>query len=89
MQRVALALLVVLGTSVTPAAEPEQPTVRVEGVVLKWIRADKEANLRRIEPMIREAAGGGAMTRSRCAPGSPSRSCSAARMRLNISLAVT
>ena len=30
-------------------------TVRVAGLVLKWIRADKEANLRRVEPMIREA----------------------------------
>ena len=32
------------------------PTVRVAGIVLKWIRADKEANYRRVEPMIREAA---------------------------------
>jgi predicted amidohydrolase len=35
-------------------------TVRVAGLVLKWIRADKEANLRRLEPMVREAAKGGA-----------------------------
>jgi predicted amidohydrolase len=35
-------------------------TVRVAGIVLKWIRADKEANLRRLEPMVREAAKGGA-----------------------------
>jgi predicted amidohydrolase len=35
-------------------------TVRVAGLVLKWIRGDKQANLRRIEPMIREAARGGA-----------------------------
>jgi predicted amidohydrolase len=35
-------------------------TVRVAGLVLKWIRADKEANYRRIEPMIREAAAHGA-----------------------------
>src|SRR5262249_30062601 len=35
-------------------------TVRVAGIVLKWIRADKEANCRRIEPLIREAATGGA-----------------------------
>jgi predicted amidohydrolase len=32
------------------------PTVRGAGIVLKWVRADKEANFRRIEPMIREAA---------------------------------
>ncbi|MEX2115083.1 MAG: carbon-nitrogen hydrolase family protein, partial [Pirellulales bacterium] len=35
-------------------------TVRVAGVVLKWIRTDKEANFRRAEPLIREAAAGGA-----------------------------
>jgi predicted amidohydrolase len=34
--------------------------VRIAGIVLKWIRADKEANLRRAEAMIREAAAGGA-----------------------------
>ena len=44
MQRVTLTLLIVLATSATPAAEPEQPTVRVAGIVLKWIRTDKEAN---------------------------------------------
>ncbi len=32
------------------------PSVRVAGIVLKWIRTDKEANYRRVEPMIREAA---------------------------------
>lgn len=31
-------------------------TIRVAGIVLKWIRGDKEANYRRAEPMIREAA---------------------------------
>jgi len=41
-------------------AGPKPSTVRVAGIVLKWIRADKEANLRRVEPMIREAAAGGA-----------------------------
>lgn len=35
-------------------------TVRVAGIVLKWIRADKEANFHRLEPMVREAAKGGA-----------------------------
>jgi predicted amidohydrolase len=34
--------------------------VRVAGIVLKWIRGDKEANFRRAAPMIREAAAGGA-----------------------------
>lgn len=34
--------------------------VRVAGIVLKWVRGDKEANFRRAEPMIREAAARGA-----------------------------
>ncbi len=37
-----------------------RPTVRVGGIVLKWIRGDKEANWKRAEPMIREAAAKGA-----------------------------
>ncbi len=41
-------------------ADGQPATVRVGGVVLKWIRGDKEANLRRAEPLIREAASGGA-----------------------------
>jgi len=40
--------------------DSECPTVRIAGIVLKWIRADKEANFRRAEPMIREAVAGGA-----------------------------
>jgi predicted amidohydrolase len=35
-------------------------TVRVAGIVLKWIRANKAENYRRAEPMIRQAAAGGA-----------------------------
>src|ERR1051325_8221849 len=43
------------------AAETHAPRpFRVPGIVLKWIRADKEANFRRAEPMIREAATNGA-----------------------------
>lgn len=41
-------------------AAAEHKTVRVAGIVLKWIRGEKEANYRRIEPLIREAALGGA-----------------------------
>ncbi len=41
-----------------PAVTPR--TVRVAGIVLKWIRTDKQSNFRRAEPMIREAAAGGA-----------------------------
>jgi predicted amidohydrolase len=35
-------------------------TVRIAGIVLKWVRANRELNYRRIEPMIREAAANGA-----------------------------
>jgi predicted amidohydrolase len=35
-------------------------TIRVAGIVLKWIRGDKEANYRRVEPLIRQAAQHGA-----------------------------
>ena len=35
-------------------------TVRVAGIVLKWVRGEKETNYRRIEPLIREAAAHGA-----------------------------
>ena len=41
-------------------AAAERKTVRVAGIVLKWIRGNKEMNYRRIEPLIREAAAGGA-----------------------------
>jgi predicted amidohydrolase len=40
--------------------KPHEETVRIAGIVLKWIRVDKEANFRRAEPMIRQAAAGGA-----------------------------
>jgi predicted amidohydrolase len=43
-----------------PAAAGTGETVKVAGVVLKWIRGDKEANYRRAEPLIREAAALGA-----------------------------
>ena len=45
---------------VVPTFAEDQSSVRVAGIVLKWIRGDKEANYRRAEPMIREAASGGA-----------------------------
>ncbi len=47
----------VAGSNVA-GSNPE--TVRVAGIVLKWLRTDKQANFRRIEPMIRKAAAGGA-----------------------------
>jgi predicted amidohydrolase len=42
----------------TPAALPGE--VRVAGIVLKWIRGEKEANFERAEALIRRAADGGA-----------------------------
>jgi len=58
-------LLAFFGPSGVAANESQQqtanaPTVRVAGIVLKWLRCDKEANYRRVEPLIRQAAGGGA-----------------------------
>ncbi|MBX9789011.1 MAG: carbon-nitrogen hydrolase family protein [Pirellulales bacterium] len=46
-------------TAEQPAAA-DRPNVRVAGIVLKWIRGDKAANLRRVEPLIRQAAERGA-----------------------------
>jgi predicted amidohydrolase len=51
------AALLILAPSADPAP---QKTVKVAGIVLKWVRGDKEANYRRAEPLIREAAGKGA-----------------------------
>ena len=39
---------------------PAKGTVRIAGVVLKWVRGDKATNYQRAEKMIREAAAGGA-----------------------------
>src|SRR6185369_11429221 len=67
--RVGLVALVVIGLgwfsmaedrSSAPSTRAKPDTVRVAGVVLKWIRQDKDANWRRVEPLIREAAAGGA-----------------------------
>lgn len=44
----------------TSLVEASQKKIRGAGIVLKWVRADKEANYRRIEPLIREAARNGA-----------------------------
>jgi predicted amidohydrolase len=55
-------LIAFLCRSLLRAAEGPQTakTLHVAGIVLKWIRADKEVNYRRIEPLIREAARHGA-----------------------------
>ncbi|MEX0675939.1 MAG: carbon-nitrogen hydrolase family protein [Pirellulales bacterium] len=62
-RRLAFGCLAAACLLAVPAArggdEPPK-TVRVAGVVLKWIRGDKEANYGRAEPLIRQAARGGA-----------------------------
>ncbi len=67
-----LASVAIVAVSVHAGAAEEQPAtsqeaavdglqnVRIAGIVLKWIRGDKEANYRRAEPMIRKAAESGA-----------------------------
>jgi predicted amidohydrolase len=48
-------------TTLAERAPPgQQQRVRVAGVVLKWVRADKEANYQRAAKLITEAAHGGA-----------------------------
>ncbi len=54
------AVLLLAASCANSAPEPPPTKVRVAGIVLKWIRGDKEANYRRIEPRIREAAAIGA-----------------------------
>jgi N-carbamoylputrescine amidase len=56
-----LAAVVSLAPMATATAFAEdQSSVKVAGIVLKWLRGDKEANYSRAEPMIREAAKNGA-----------------------------
>lgn len=47
-----------IGSSSLPA--PAADTVRLAGIVLKWLWLDKEQNLNRGETLIREAAANGA-----------------------------
>jgi predicted amidohydrolase len=69
MQRVmtlfisSLAVVMAVGCSQfdkVPEAPDEPQQVRVAGIVLKWVRAEKEINYKRAEPLIREAADQGA-----------------------------
>ena len=53
-----LAMWLCLPVRGTDVAKPH--TVRVAGIVLKWLRTDKAANFQRAEKMIREAAANGA-----------------------------
>ncbi len=43
-----------------PSSSPAPQSVRVAGIVLKWLRGNKGANYQRAEPLIREAAAHGA-----------------------------
>lgn len=57
----ALSGLVIPAARIRAADPPASTkTVRIAGIVLKWIQADKQANLDRAEVMIREAAANGA-----------------------------
>ncbi len=57
----ALLLALLANIPMLVADEGTSPeTVRVAGIVLKWIKADKAANCNRAEALIREAAAGGA-----------------------------
>jgi len=56
----ALALLSATTMACAQTTTPTNSTVRVAGIVLKWVRGDKETNWHRLEPMVREAAQGGA-----------------------------
>jgi predicted amidohydrolase len=55
-----LALSAVVLTTSSVGAADKPKVIHGAGIVLKWVRGDKEANYRRIEPMIREAARHGA-----------------------------
>jgi predicted amidohydrolase len=60
MDALALGLALIVGIPQVTVADDPPATVKVAGIVLKWVRTDKEANYRRVEPMIREAAKQGA-----------------------------
>lgn len=55
-----LAALIALWSGPVDLQAAPAETVRVAGIVAKWIRGDKEANYRRVEPLIRQAASNGA-----------------------------
>jgi len=55
-----LALSAVVLMASSAGADDKPKVIHGAGIVLKWVRGDKEANFRRIEPMIQEAARHGA-----------------------------
>lgn len=68
LRRLLLALILIalhssasiLAQEQSVAANQPASTVKVAGIVLKWIQGDKAANYQRAEPLIREAAANGA-----------------------------
>lgn len=64
--RILFTAIAILSVSLLPAVaaqatdEGTAPTLRVAGIVLKWLRAEKEANFARAEKLIEAAAQGGA-----------------------------
>lgn len=60
MTRLGFIVGAVLFAGCTAGGETRPTTLRIAGVVLKWVRGDREANFRRAEPLIREAAAKGA-----------------------------
>lgn len=55
-----MVVLVGFGPFSTANDNPVATKVRIAGIVLKWVRGDKEANYCRAEAMVREAAANGA-----------------------------
>lgn len=53
-------LCLMVGQCIAEDAPPSGDKLKVAGIVLKWIRGDKEANYQRVVPLIREAAAHGA-----------------------------
>ena len=52
--------VLLLATAYAAGEGAHTKSIRVAGIVLKWLRTDKAANYRRVEPMIRKAAANGA-----------------------------
>ncbi len=62
-KRVLVFLILAIAIESLPSAgatESEFDQLRIAGIVLKWIRGDREANFARLEPLVRTAAAGGA-----------------------------
>ena len=55
-----MSLVVGLGSNVGYAAFVDDSQLRIAGIVLKWVRGEKETNFSRFEPLVRRAARKGA-----------------------------